>query len=54
MKLIIALMGLVLIPAISIFAMVHGWGLEVKSWPIVIGSYAVTMMVTAVLTFVGD
>jgi len=48
MKALVALMSIVALFTLSYFSMVFGWGLEVKSWGWVIGSWFGIIFITAV------
>ena len=42
MKFMASLLILAMICAVSILAMIYGWGLTPQNWPVIIGAYVVT------------
>lgn len=50
MKVLLVLLSLIAVPLISIVTMIHGWGVEPKSWPIIALGYVATMLVTVAMT----
>ena len=44
----------IFIPVISIASMIWGWGIEPKSWPVIIGMYYLLVFISFVCTLVDD
>lgn len=45
---------LIIMPAISFFVMIYGWGLTPQSWPVIIGGYILIIFITVICKIMDD
>ena len=50
MKLALAFTSYIILGVLSILVMIHGWGLEIKSWGWVVGGYLGTAVIAAMFS----
>jgi hypothetical protein len=52
--LVILIASLVIMPAISIVSMIYGYGLEVQSWPWIIGGWALIVFIQTAIASINE